>query len=153
MNLDFLIMDSRKATTELPTEETFEFGIPSPTQLAKCQFDEFPGPLISPEQNFSKRVIATGEFNSTEELSPLSQLDAYKGARALTNRFACNDCHKSYSGKRELTRHMKKHNSPNKFSCSIDGCLHSTYRIDAMRCHIRAHEKRLKIEMARKRDL
>jgi hypothetical protein len=46
INLDFLIRDCLKAYTE----ETLEFEIPSPTQLAKGQFEELPGPVIFPER-------------------------------------------------------------------------------------------------------
>jgi uncharacterized Zn-finger protein len=139
INLDFLIRDCLKAYTE----ETLEFDIPSPAQLAKIQYDEIPSPLKFPENVFS--------FNPIEELSPLSPAEASKEFLALNHRFACDLCSKKYRGKRELNRHMKKHDSPNKFSCTIDGCLQSTYRIDAMRCHIKKHEKRLKTESESKK--
>jgi uncharacterized Zn-finger protein len=144
MNIDFLISD--KADTETTKEEILEFRIPSPALHARAgtsQNVEFPGPLISPKQG----------FNSTQELSLLAQAEAYKGARALTNRFTCQVCSKAYRGKRDLARHMKKHNAPNRFSCSIDGCLQTMYRVDAMQNHIRTHKKRLKTEMERKQNV
>jgi hypothetical protein len=134
INLDFLIRDCLKAYTE----ETLEFEIPSTAQLAKGQYEELPGPFIFPEQILS--------FNSIEELSPLSPAEASDGFLALKDRFTCRVCSKPYSGNRELNRHMKKHSSPDKFSCTVDGCLHTSHRIDAMRCHIKKHEKRLKTQ-------
>jgi hypothetical protein len=142
MKIAFLISDSSKADTETTIEEILAFRFPSPVP---GQNDEFPGLLISPKQIFS--------LNSTQELSPLTQEKASERPLAQNDLFTCRVCSKAYRGKRELTRHMKKHDSPNKFSCSIDGCLQTMYRVDAMQNHIRAHEKRLKKEMERKRDV
>jgi hypothetical protein len=135
INLDFLIRDCLKAYTE----ETLEFDIPSSARSTTDQYDEFPSPLIFPENVFN--------FNSIEELSPLSPAEASDGFLALNNRFNCNVCSRPYRGKRELTRHMKKHYSPNRYSCTIEGCLQTSHRIDAMHSHVKSHEKRLKTEI------
>jgi uncharacterized Zn-finger protein len=143
MNIDFLIRDSSNADTKTTKEEILEFRIPSPARAGTIQNNEFPGPLISPKH------LA---FNFTQELLPLAQAEASERHLALNDRFTCQVCSKAYRGKRELTRHMKKHDAPNRFSCSIDGCLQTMYRVDAMRNHIKKHEKRLKAEMERRRD-
>jgi hypothetical protein len=134
--LDFLIQDCLKAYTE----ETLEFEVNWPTQLAKGQYEELPGPLIISEQILS--------FNNIEEASPITPAEA---SECFEYRFTCDVCSKQYRGKRELNRHMKKHDAPNRFSCNIEGCLQTTYRLDAMRSHVKAHEKRLKTESESKK--
>jgi hypothetical protein len=37
-----------------------------------------------------------------------------------TSKFNCNVCQKQYQGKRQLARHLIKHNEPNKFRCSVE---------------------------------
>jgi uncharacterized Zn-finger protein len=137
INLDFLIRDCLKAYTE----ETLEFEILPPARSATGQYEEFPGQLLLPEHILS--------FDSTEELSHVTP--AVVSELPLNNRFICRVCSKPYRGKLELTRHMKKHSSPNKYSCTVEGCVQTMYRIDAMRSHIKLHEKRFKTEMERKR--
>jgi uncharacterized Zn-finger protein len=136
ISLDFLIQDCLKAYTE----ETLEFENLTPARSTTSQYDEFPGSHILPEHILS--------FNSTEELSPVTP--AVVSELPLNNRFVCSVCSKPYRGKRELTRHMKKHSSANKYICTVEGCLQSTYRIDAMSSHIKLHEKRIKTQMERK---
>jgi uncharacterized Zn-finger protein len=135
INLDFLIQDCLKAYTE----ETLEFEMPARSTTG--QYDEFPGQLILPENILS--------FDLTEELSPVTPAEVSELPLALNNRFICCECSKPYRGKRELTRHMKKHSSPNKYSCTVEGCLQTTYRLDAMSSHVKIHEQRLKTQMER----
>jgi uncharacterized Zn-finger protein len=151
INLDLLIQDCLKAYTE----ETLEFEVLMPVRSSAGQYDDFPVPLIMPEHilsfDFSEELSILPEhivsFNSTEELSPVTPAEVSE--LPLNNRFICSVCSKPYRGKRELTRHMKKHYSPNKYFCTIDGCLQSTYRSDVMSSHIKTHEKRLKNQMKR----
>jgi uncharacterized Zn-finger protein len=141
MNLDFLILDFSKATTEPTTEETLEFGIHSTSPLATGQYDEISDtPFVFPKQI------------SRADLSPISPEEASEGPLGLLTRFTCNVCSKCYRGNMQLRRHMKKHSSPDKFSCSVVGCLKTMYRTDTMRRHINSHEKRLKTEMERRSD-
>jgi uncharacterized Zn-finger protein len=136
INLDLLIQDCLKAYTE----ETLEFEILPPARSTTGHYEEFPGQLILPEHILS--------FNSAEEIAPVTPAEVSE--LPLNNRFICSVCSKPYRGKRELTRHMKKHSSPNKYSCTVEGCLQTMYRIDAMSCHVKIHEQRIKTQMERK---
>jgi hypothetical protein len=106
---DFLIWNFLKAYTE----ETLEFEIVSLARSTSDKYNEFPGPLILLEQIFS--------FNSTEELLPLTLAEVSEWPLALNKRFTCDVCSRPYRAKRELTRHMKKHTSPDKYSCTVEG--------------------------------
>jgi uncharacterized Zn-finger protein len=55
-------------------------------------------------------------------------------------------CRKSYGGSRQLQRHILKHSEPNKFRCTVAGCLKTAHRKDAIRSHIKTHEKKEKRE-------
>jgi hypothetical protein len=57
------------------------------------------------------------------------------------------DCFKTYLGIRQLQRHLLKHTKPDKYSCTVEGCKKTAYRIDAMSSHIRVHEKRVREEL------
>jgi hypothetical protein len=61
-----------------------------------------------------------------------------------TYNFTCELCSKSYQGSRQLQRHVLKHSEPNKFRCTVSGCLKTAHRQDAMRSHIKTHEKKEK---------
>jgi uncharacterized Zn-finger protein len=80
-------------------------------------------------------------FESMERLSPVTPPGASDDPRK--DRFICVECSRSYNGKTELKRHQRKHNQPNKYACTIVGCIKTFYRSDAMRAHAKAHERRL----------
>jgi hypothetical protein len=68
---------------------------------------------------------------------------SHETSDAQDKRFVCEECSKSYQGSRQLQRHMLKHRNPNKYKCTVPGCDKTTYRMDAIRSHIKVHERRL----------
>jgi hypothetical protein len=141
IDLEALIRDCLEAYTE----ETLEFEIPWPDRSATDQCEEISEiPLIFPEQ-----ILSFNPTEGTEEASPISTEESKEGPlvpnKTAKTPFTCTVCSKPYSGNRQLQRHMKKHSSPDKFSCTIEGCLKTMHRTDAMRSHIKAHENRLKL--------
>jgi uncharacterized Zn-finger protein len=136
LNLDFLIRDCLEAYTE----ETLDFEIPSHARSATDQRDE------TADTSFGfPELEHIFNFTSTEEVSPITPEEASEGPLGTETPFTCNVCGKPYRGNRQLKRHMKKHSSADKFSCTIEGCEKTSYRTDAMRSHIKAHERRLNI--------
>jgi uncharacterized Zn-finger protein len=128
--------------TFLPEQRLFEMQpmLVSPatsvfsSPIQSTQWDKFADiPFIFPKQNLF--------FDSMGLISPVSPLE--ESAAASKSRIKCSQCGNSYLGSRQLTRHMKKHNEPNKYSCTVAGCKQKTYRVDGMRSHIRAHEQRV----------
>jgi hypothetical protein len=72
---------------------------------------------------------------------------AVKSSRGMNESiFTCRNCYKDFQSQRQLSRHSIKHNDPNKFRCTIAGCKKTAYRRDAIRCHIKVHEKRIKAQ-------
>jgi uncharacterized Zn-finger protein len=84
--------------------------------------------------------------DSIEMISPVSP-DDLRGAHS---QHVCEECNKSYPGKNQLTRHRMKHSTPDKYMCTIDGCEKTSYRMDAMRTHVTAHEKRIHMSSRKK---
>jgi hypothetical protein len=74
------------------------------------------------------------KYEPTQEISPVSSES--EGC------FACPECKNVYSGLRQLKRHLQSHKNPHKYACTVQNCPKTSHRVDAMRSHIRAHEKR-----------
>jgi uncharacterized Zn-finger protein len=133
MNLDCLIKDCLDAYTPTLAFPS-SINIPSPIQSAHSQTGRFEDiPFLFREQNL---------FSFESMASPISPEESLGVNRK--RRFFCNTCSKSYSGNRQLVRHQQSHIEPDKYSCSVEGCLKTDHRIDAMGAHIKAHEKREK---------
>jgi hypothetical protein len=128
--LDFLIQDCLKAYADdyVPSST----NIPSPVTASSVQPTQSDFP-----QGLEKNIFGT---DSIEMVSPVSPVDAQREAHS---QYVCEECNKSYPGKRQLKRHRHKHKTPDKYMCTIDGCEKTSYRMDAMRSHVKAHEKRI----------
>lgn len=66
--------------------------------------------------------------------------------RNRNGKFICTECTNVYSGRRQLVRHLKSHKEPTKYACTFHNCPQTSYRIDSMRSHIKAHDRRMYIE-------
>jgi hypothetical protein len=78
----------------------------------------------------SRETIYSGSFghgatdSSSLQILGLGETESSRDK----GKFYCHECNKSYSGKRQLQRHLIKHREPNKYSCSISGCKQTAYR-------------------------
>jgi hypothetical protein len=144
MNLSTLIQDCIAAYTmdanennsfpsSPPSSSASPLEMLSTAQEAQSQFDRFAEiPILSPEFSFKK----------TDELpSPLTPVSAR--GHALNAEFVCKHCQKEFRGRRQLHRHTQRHESPDRYSCPVENCQKTSHRIDAMRSHIKSHERRV----------
>jgi uncharacterized Zn-finger protein len=139
MNLEFLIQDCLKTYEYVPN---LADELPSPIQTPQTEHTEQPFQFHEP--------IVCINFKANEgQLSPISPSEVIPISHSKTTDkprklFICFECDKSYKGIRQLTRHLQKHSAPDKYRCSIEGCEKTAYRFDAMRSHIKVHEKKVK---------
>jgi hypothetical protein len=126
--LDFLIQDCLEAYAD----EHIPSAINKPSSALSNRFINFS--FLSLEQTLF--------LESMDLVSPVSPIDVTNQEAHIY--FDCGDCSKSYPTKKQLQRHTLKHNIPNKYKCTVDGCENTSHRKDAMRSHIKKHERRIK---------
>jgi hypothetical protein len=122
--LDFLIQDCLKEYEQ--DNIPYSIDIPSTTQLAQSDVTDFP-------------IQSLGQRGGV--VSPVSPVDVKQ--EAPKGQFNCQLCAKTYNTKRQLKRHLIKHNRSEMYTCTVDGCEKTSHRMDSIRSHARAHEKRI----------
>jgi predicted RNA-binding Zn-ribbon protein involved in translation (DUF1610 family) len=101
--------------------------------------------LPVPSTQYDNFAEAPFVFPAKETLSGLKSMESLPHVSPVkTNaKFNCPHCRKAFLGAKQLLRHQKKHDTPNKYSCPIVGCKTKMYRADAIRTHVKSHERRI----------
>jgi hypothetical protein len=121
----------------LPSIEEKLFGSKSTNVIS-------PVSPLTPDTAMCDSTQPAQTYNSADVAAKLLtiKIRKWKIPPSNANRFFCDECDKSYRGKRELLRHQRKHNTPDDYVCTVVGCTKTSYRVDVMRLHIKSHEKR-----------
>jgi uncharacterized Zn-finger protein len=157
-HLDFVIQDCLKSYSDVYTTSAKSIDEILPLVLENLSSHKSTD-LVSPESPLTPAIAMPSLFQSAQKVdsadvpkqnilfdsmemaSPVSSPGTLEDAPKVL--FTCLKCSESYRALRELKRHQKKHNNPNKHGCTIMGCKRTFYRSDAMRVHVRSHERRM----------
>jgi uncharacterized Zn-finger protein len=152
--LNFLIHDCLREYSNDYIPSTVDESIAQSTQIVKCidvplllewnlfsfQYKNVVSPVIAMPSPVPSTHTLSG-LESMESPSTVSTVES--PVEAPNDQFICLQCNKSYLGAKQLSRHQKKHDTPDKYSCPFVGCKMKTYRLDGMRSHVRCHERRI----------
>jgi uncharacterized Zn-finger protein len=134
LDLKGLIAECLKAYTD----DSIPSSIEPPSSIEQPSSIEPPSSMALP--------IASLVCSSPPQYTAPQSPEPEEAPRNRNGKFICTECTNVYSGRRQLVRHLKSHKEPKKYACTVHNCPQTSYRIDSMRSHIKAHERRMYIE-------